>query len=43
MVYGKDLPDTSEEFYKILSYFFPKIYDIKYLIKDSPTLKDMGL
>ena len=37
------LPDTIEEFYKEMKKYFPNVYDLKYIIKDVPSLKDVGL
>lgn len=33
------LPPTEAEFLDVLRMYFPKIYDIKYMIKDFPSLK----
>ena len=36
---NQKLPDEEAEFYNILSCFFPKIYDVKYLMKSCKNLK----
>eukprot|EP00475_Leptophrys_vorax_P039402 TRINITY_DN7112_c0_g1_i1.p1 TRINITY_DN7112_c0_g1~~TRINITY_DN7112_c0_g1_i1.p1 ORF type:complete len:136 (-),score=22.52 TRINITY_DN7112_c0_g1_i1:840-1247(-) len=38
MLTGQDLPDDEGEFFNLLSYYFPKIYDIKYLMRSCPNL-----
>jgi len=37
------LPETADEFMILLKYFFPTIYDLKYIIKDERILRDAGL
>ena len=37
------LPESVDEFYKEMKKYFPNIYDLKYIIKDVPSLKDVGL
>lgn len=39
LVIGEELPQTIDEFYKIMKMYFPNIYDLKYIIKDIPGLK----
>lgn len=36
---GKDIPSSEEEFFDLLHTFFPKMYDVKYLMKSCKTLK----
>ncbi len=36
---NEKLPDDEGEFYELLSVFFPKIYDVKYLMKSCRNLK----
>ena len=43
MLYGADLPSSSDEFYSLLKIFFPTVYDLKYIIRDIPELKECGL
>ena len=43
LVHGEQLPQTIDEFYKLMRQYFPNIYDLKYIIKDVPSLKDVGL
>lgn len=44
LLYGKNLPETVEEFYEHMGYFFPQIYDLKYLIQQAPVQNSrMGL
>lgn len=43
MLKCEDLPLTEKQFYKELNLYFPRIYDIKYLIKDIEHIKDDGL
>lgn len=43
MVHGDGLPLSVDEFYKLIKTYYPNIYDLKYLIKDIPNLKDVGL
>lgn len=40
---GEELPSNIDEFYKAMKIYFPNIYDLKYIIKDIPGLKDVGL
>ena len=40
---GEELPSTIEDFYKDIKIYFPVIYDLKYIIKDLPNLKEVGL
>lgn len=40
---GEELPPNIDEFYKAMKLYFPNIYDLKYIIKDIPGLKDVGL
>ncbi|CAD8048966.1 unnamed protein product [Paramecium sonneborni] len=37
------IPDTQEEFYKMMKLYFPSIYDLKYILKDNQKYKDAGL
>ncbi|CAD8159186.1 unnamed protein product [Paramecium octaurelia] len=37
------IPDTQDEFYKMMKLYFPSIYDLKYILKDNPKYKDAGL
>lgn len=39
MLTGKLLPDTEHDFFDLLKVFFPKIYDVKYLMKSCKNLK----
>jgi CCR4-NOT transcription complex subunit 7/8 len=34
MLTGQDLPDEEPEFFNLLSYFFPRMYDIKHMMKN---------
>lgn len=43
LVVGEELPQTIDDFYKTMKTYFPNIYDLKYIIKDIPGLKDVGL
>ena len=43
LVIGEELPLTIDEFYKSMKIHFPSLYDLKYIIKDIPGLKDVGL
>jgi len=43
LVLGEELPQTIDDFYKTMKIYFPNIYDLKYIIKDIPGLKDVGL
>ena len=43
LVLGEELPNTIDDFYKSMKQYFPNIYDLKYIIKDVPSLKDVGL
>ena len=43
LVLGEELPPTIDDFYKTMRTYFPNIYDLKYIIKDVPVLKDVGL
>ena len=43
LVLGEELPQTIDDFYKTMKLYFPNIYDLKYIIKDIPGLKDVGL
>ena len=43
IVHGDGLPNTTEDFYRLMRIYYPSIYDIKYFIKDIPNLKDVGL
>ncbi len=33
------LPDKEKDFFELLSIFFPKLYDVKYLMKSCKSLK----
>jgi len=33
------LPDKEQQFFELLSVYFPKVYDVKYLMKSCKTLK----
>jgi len=41
--YNDDYPEDYKQFYDICSKFFPNIYDLKYIVKDKPSFKDIGL
>ena len=41
--YGDDYPEDYNKFYEVSSKFFPNVYDLKFIIKDKPSLKDIGL
>lgn len=38
LVTGQDLPDAEQDFFSMLWYYFPRIYDIKYLMRSCPNL-----
>jgi CCR4-NOT transcription complex subunit 7/8 len=40
---GEELPLSMEEFNKDIKTYFPNIYDLKFIIKDLPNLKEVGL
>jgi hypothetical protein len=40
---GEELPLSMEEFNKDIKTYFPTIYDLKFIIKDLPNLKEVGL
>ena len=33
------LPEEESDFFDLMSYFFPKVYDVKYLMKSCKSLK----
>ena len=33
------LPEEESDFFELMSYFFPKVYDVKYLMKSCKNLK----
>ena len=35
----QQLPEEEGDFFDLMSYFFPKIYDVKYLMKSCKNLK----
>ena len=43
MLNSAALPESEKAFYNDMNLYFPKFYDIKYLIKDFENLKDDGL
>lgn len=43
LVSNVQLPDNIADFYKEMNKYFPNIYDLKYIIKDVHSLKDVGL
>ena len=43
MLNSSPLPESEKAFYDDMNLYFPKFYDIKYLIKDFENLKDDGL
>lgn len=43
LVRNMELPSLIDEFYRELKKYFPNVYDLKYIIKDIPSLKDVGL
>ena len=36
---NRKLPEDENEFFELMSFFFPKVYDVKYLMKSCKNLK----
>lgn len=36
---GRKLPDDESDFFALMSLYFPKVYDVKYLMKSCKNLK----
>ena len=39
MLTNQKLPDEENEFFELMSLYFPKVYDVKYLMKSCKSLK----
>ena len=36
---GEDLPETENGFFELMSFYFSRVYDVKYLMKSCKNLK----
>lgn len=37
------ISENAEDFTKLMNYYFPKVYDLKYLLRENSKYKDIGL
>lgn len=43
LFHHEGIPETQDDFYKMIKHYFPSIYDLKYILRENPKYKDAGL